>query len=222
MRRKTLSALLVAAIMIAGLSACNRKSELIDCIKNTGETQACIVGFNAPIKACLAKGGTSEECRDGHATQFKRDKYVGEYSGDEANGQGTYTWANGDKYVGEFQHNKRHGHGTTTWANGDKYVGEYSNGKRHGQGTITKLDGYEYVGGFRVEQYHGQGTVTFPSGEKYAGRWRLGRPHGQGTYTFTDIGKVAEGVYDAGCLGDFCITTLPRVLQDEGGGLADF
>ena len=72
---KILSALLVAAIMIAGLSACrsDNEQEFIDCIKNTGTTlltpatQACMDTYNGRIKACHAAGGTNEECKEKHA-----------------------------------------------------------------------------------------------------------------------------------------------------------
>ena len=54
---------------------------------------------------------------------------------------GTYTFASGDKYVGEYTDGERDGQGISIFARGDKYVGEYKDGKYHGQGTYTFASG---------------------------------------------------------------------------------
>ena len=164
------------------------------------------------------------------------NKYVGEFRVGKYHGHGTVTFPNGDNYVGEVKDDKYHGHGTLTWANGDKYVGEWRYGKRHGQGTGTfgpssqfagnkyvgewrddKMHGHatgtfatgnKYVGGFRENLMHGQGTFLWPNGSQYEGKFKGDKPHGQGTYTFADIGKVAEGIWENGCLKEFCIYEL--------------
>ena len=74
------------------------------------------------------------------------------------------TWANGDKYVGEFTDDKANGQGTITYPNGDKYVGEWRDDKMHGQGTYTYASGIKYVGEFRDDKRHGQGTMYAPGG----------------------------------------------------------
>ncbi|MEC8431166.1 MAG: hypothetical protein VXZ29_07375, partial [Pseudomonadota bacterium] len=45
----------------------------------------------------------------------------------QANGQGTYTYANGNVYVGEFRDNLFNGHGTLTYTDGRAENGIWSN-----------------------------------------------------------------------------------------------
>ena len=130
--------------------------------------------------------------------------------GNCANGQGTYTHANGDKYVGEFKDGKYNGQGTYTFGSGskyagDKYVGEYKDNKKNGQGTYTHANGNKYVGEFKDGKRNGQGTYTFGSGSKYAGDKYVGefkddKYNGQGTYTFANgnkyVGEYKDGKYN--------------------------
>ena len=48
----------------------------------------------------------------------KGDVYVGEFSDDQCNGQGIYTFAIGFVYVGEFRDDQYNGRGTFTFAGG--------------------------------------------------------------------------------------------------------
>ena len=122
----------------------------------------------------------------GTVTFSNGEKYVGEFRDGKYHGQGTYTFPESEKYVGEFRDGKYHGQGSVTFPNGGKYVGEFEDDKWNGQGTYTFPDGEKYVGEFRDGKYHGQGTLTVPDGEKYVGAWRDGRFNGQGTLTFPD------------------------------------
>ena len=47
----------------------------------------------------------------------------------------------GDVYVGEFSDNLPNGQGTFTFANGDVYVGEWLDAERSGQGTYISANG---------------------------------------------------------------------------------
>jgi hypothetical protein len=52
-----------------------------------------------------------------------------------------YTLANGEKYVGEFSYDKFNGQGTFTYLNGAKYVGEWKDSSFNGQGTYINALG---------------------------------------------------------------------------------
>ncbi len=90
-------------------------------------------------------------------SQFKGDKYVGEFKDGKFNGQGTYIHANGNKYVGEYKDDNKNGQGTYTWTDGDKYVGQFKDGKFNGQGTYKSRDGNTYVGEYKDDKRNGLG-----------------------------------------------------------------
>ena len=52
-----------------------------------------------------------------------------------------YTLANGEKYVGEFSYDKFNGQGTFTYFNGAKYVGEWKDSSFNGLGTYINANG---------------------------------------------------------------------------------
>ena len=104
--------------------------------------------------------------------------------------EGGVNWADGNKYFGEWRDDNFNGQGIYTWSNGDKYVGEW-----------------------RDNLLHGHGTFLWPNGNQYEGEWRDDKPHGQGAFTFSDIGKVAEEIWDAGCLREFCVNSLLDNLE---------
>ena len=100
-----------------------------------------------------------------------------------SNCQGTLTQPDGGKYVGEFKDGKANGQGTYTYADGNMlYVGEFKDGKQNGQGTLTRPDGAKHVGEFKDNQFNGQGTLTYPdSSAKYVGEFKDDKRNGQGT-----------------------------------------
>jgi hypothetical protein len=75
------------------------------------------------------------------AITLDNGNFVGEFKGGKANGQGTYTFANGNKYVGEFKGDIRNGQATYTFANGDKYVGQFGSDNFNGRGTYFAANG---------------------------------------------------------------------------------
>jgi hypothetical protein len=105
-------------------------------------------------------------------------RYVGEFTNDKKNGQGTYSWTDGRRYDGQFRDGKLDGQGTHTWPNGDKYVGEFKNDQPNGRGTYTFANGDILSGQFR-DGINGQGTLTSPNGAKYLGEFKSGLLTGQ-------------------------------------------
>ena len=71
---------------------------------------------------------------------------------DKANGDGTYTHANGAKYVGQWRDDKQHGKGLETWPDGAVYEGMYFEGKKNGHGKLTFADGSVYTGEFQMNE----------------------------------------------------------------------
>lgn len=77
------------------------------------------------------------------------DKYVGEWVGGKANGQGTYTSkASAAMYSGQFAADTFSGAGTMTWTNGAKFIGQWKNDSAV-SGTITYANGTTAVGTVR-------------------------------------------------------------------------
>ncbi len=70
----------------------------------------------AQLEAQLAE--TSSGSRIHTESYAGGDSYVGEMSGGQRHGLGTYTWSNGNRHVGEFRHDERHGLGVHQWADG--------------------------------------------------------------------------------------------------------
>jgi hypothetical protein len=121
--------------------------------------------------------------------------YIGETRAGNRTVQGTYTWAGGRAvYVGEFSDNKPNGQGTKTNSDGSIYVGEFRDGRLSGQATYTSADGSVYVGEFRDGRQSGQGTKTYSNGNVYVGRFRNGYLNGQGKITYAD-GSTRTGVW---------------------------
>ena len=105
--------------------------------------------------AWLKKDGTT--MRHGRGVYIdgasEEQKYEGEWSDDQMQGRGTFTYASGAKYEGEFLANKYHGHGSFTFPDGSVYVGEFKENQMHGKGLYTDPQGVEWKGKF----YNGTG-----------------------------------------------------------------
>jgi hypothetical protein len=126
---------------------------------------------------------------------FKGDVFEGEFQHGTANGQGTYTYANGNKYVGDFKGGLFHGQGAYTYADGGTYVGEYKDGNVNGQGTYTFANGEKHTGEWRDGKMYGQGTITWANGEKYVGEFKENKRNGYGINT-SSTGLRQEGIWE--------------------------
>ena len=163
-----------------------------------------------------------------------------------ANCFGSNTYADGAKYVGEWSDNKRNGEGTYTFADGDKFVGEWKDDNRNGQGTLYASNGSiisqgiwasdKFVRSAPVQQatapnqenerlraeaaeakkkqaatelppcppsgyFHNCfGNYTFASGDKYVGEFKDDKYNGQGTATLASgqkyVGEFKDGTYN--------------------------
>ncbi|CAK4067829.1 unnamed protein product [Aphanomyces euteiches] len=76
------------------------------------------------------------------------EKYTGEWSQDQMQGKGIYSFASGASFEGEFQNNMFSGHGEYRWSDGAMYSGEWVNSKMHGNGCYKDKDGVEWKGTF--------------------------------------------------------------------------
>lgn len=95
-----------------------------------------------------ATGGVWNQCF-GTKNYPNGDKYVGEWAGGKASGQGTYTSkASGAMYSGQFSADTFSGAGAMTWTNGAKFVGQWKNDSAV-SGTITYANGTTAVGTIR-------------------------------------------------------------------------
>lgn len=56
----------------------------------------------------------------------------GDTLGNERQGKGVHTGANGERYEGAWRRDKRHGQGTATFACGKSYTGDWLNDEAHG------------------------------------------------------------------------------------------
>lgn len=61
--------------------------------------------------------------------------YKGEWTENNMDGFGIYSWADGRKYQGYYKDDKKHGFGIYQWADGRVYAGNWSKGKQHGLGS---------------------------------------------------------------------------------------
>jgi hypothetical protein len=66
--------------------------------------------------------------------------------------------------------------------------------------------------GLLITVLNGQGSKTFADGDQYISNFKDDKRHEQGTYIFTDIGTVAEGVWESGCLKKFAFS----LFRSEG------
>ena len=74
------------------------------------------------------------------------DKYSGNWSADQMQGQGELFAQNGDRYCGYFKNGMKHDFGVMNYANGDKYEGSWQ------QNLISGADvSYIYANGDRFK-----------------------------------------------------------------------
>ena len=164
------------------------------------------------LPECVGNTRFWQDC-EGKEILSNGDEYVGEWSGGQRHGYGTYTSSTGNKYVGEWKDGNVNGWGTQTYQNGNEYVGDWLDGKKHGYGTFHQTDGIEYVGEWRNGKRNGLGKVTydldsfypgdeligvfsedvllrgvyrFANGAEYVGEFKNMNKHGLGVYTHED------------------------------------
>lgn len=146
------------------------------------------------------------EIREGKGEFIARDfRYVGSFSNDKREGEGTYTWANGDSYTGTFRNDEAHGSGTWVFARGDKYEGEIVRGKIIGKGVFTAMNGDRIEGTFKDSLADGNAVYRFANGDRYDGPMVAGKINGKGIYNsksgdrteahFVDGNAEGKGVY---------------------------
>lgn len=98
---------------------------------------------------------------------------VGEFKGDELNGQGKKTFVNGTVEEGEFKDDELNGPGKLTFADGTVLDGEFKDGWLC-QGKKTFLDGVSLEGEFKNNLLNGKGKVTLSDGKVVEGIYKNG------------------------------------------------
>ncbi|XP_032430868.1 radial spoke head 10 homolog B isoform X3 [Xiphophorus hellerii] len=112
---------------------------------------------------------------------LKIQRYKGETSDGQINGEGVASFHGGHEYKGIFSKGLMEGFGTFTQADGVKYEGDFVCNLPMGQGTFTWLDGSTYTGDISRGIRHGMGTYKCPrTGMSYSGQWDHGKRHGKG------------------------------------------
>lgn len=170
------------------------------------------------------EGDVRDGQRNGQGTlTYAEDQttYVGGWSVDKENGQGTRTIktaAGIDTLTGAWENGKIANVGTYVyqWANGERYEGAFASGKPAGQGEKRFLakDGTGAVikdeeGNSLFDVFTGlfaagaianqtEGIYTWYNGDRYAGAFVNGVPNGQGILAYANgdryVGQFAAGV----------------------------
>lgn len=90
-------------------------------------------------------------------------------------------------YNGEWSNNEKNGPGTYTWKkSGAIYDGEWKNNVRNGFGMYSLPDTAEggfkkvYAGGWLNDKKHGHGTFYYTAAKYYEGEWCEGMRSGWG------------------------------------------
>ena len=106
----------------------------------------------------------------------------------------------GEKYNGQWSNSQMNGQGTMEYSDGSVYEGNWEDGVRSGTGrfVLMKPDGEEvYTGEFKNDKFGGQGTLTKSNGAYYTGHWVEGTPTGRGEMKDPD-GRVFIGIFEDG------------------------
>ena len=146
------------------------------------------------------------------------NKYRGNWSKDQFNGEGILLSINGDfykgeftsgkmegigiyysskkkyKYLGEFKNNKFHGKGKLIYDDHTTYEGGFFDGYIEGEGNLLFIDGSYYKGNFEKNKFSGKGKFFFKNGRKYFGDWKDNAMDGLGTFTWDEDTKY-KGEY---------------------------
>ena len=118
------------------------------------------------------------------------------YHFDHIRSYGVMPFVNGDRYEGEWSHINPNGNGVMHYNNGDTYDGQWKNGKINGFGTYTwKNRGKSYRGEWKEACCNGRGKYTDWKGNVYDGEWRDDQMNGLVKYTSNTKGYTLESVF---------------------------
>ena len=161
--------------------------------------------------------------------------YMGDYRGDEREGEGEAKYRNGDSYNGAWVRGKRHGYGEYHYkSSGLVYQGDWTEDLKHGRGLVLfpngdKLDclwekdaltdgkgtvdyasvGCKYTGELKSAKQHGTGLLMYASKACYKGSFEADRRHGYGFIQYP-TGTLFEGQFEH----DY--STSPGLLHLKG------
>ena len=126
--------------------------------------------------------------REGYGElQTNRIHYIGEFKGDQLNGNGVIEFIKeGHKYEGEFKNNEINGRGIFRWKNGDIYEGEMTNGKMNGHGTYKYSNGQIYDGDYIDGLREGKGRIIVSNQVVYEGEFKGGHRIEQGNIIYSN------------------------------------
>lgn len=93
-------------------------------------------------------------------------------------GRASAVWSNGDRYDGEQSAGQFDGDGNFTSLTGDRIEGQWKNGALDGKARVAWANGDRYDGSWANGKQDGEGTEIWANGERYQGLWREGKPLG--------------------------------------------
>lgn len=137
------------------------------------------------------------------------DIYEGEWTDNNINGTGKYTFADNAVLKGIFLNNvfisgtytytnkkgtfiitinnkKKTGEIKAKLSRGDIYKGKVKKGKFSGTCSITYYDGDKYKGKVYKNKKSGQGKYTWTEGDRYIGKWENDKMSGTGKYYYNN------------------------------------
>ncbi len=162
----------------------------------------------------IQTGCISGDCADGEGVFGYADgsRYEGEFANARLDGQGTFYYANGDKYVGAFRNNYSHGKGVFFYADGTKTAGEWVEGEYYGESWVAL--GKE--GCVEGDCTNGEGTYVYRDGAaKYTGSFRDGLAAGRGICHYAE-GEYYEGEWANGSFNGLGILHLKDGREVKG------
>lgn len=122
------------------------------------------------------------------------DFYIGQISGNEANGAGLLFRKGFGWLKGNFIERRLDGIGTISSFDDYKYVGCVLNGQKSGKGEEVYSAGGSYKGEFCEDQKSGYGEYFFPDGGHYKGNFSESKLDGYGLFNWKD-GKTYDGYW---------------------------
>lgn len=166
-------------------------------------------------------GGTSPQSPPGVREEREEQvfgngaRYVGQWCGDQQDGEGIVTLPDGSQYRGQFVRGMAHGAGSFTTSGGDKYQGQWHSDQASGTGQYWGSDGRTYSGQWEGDTQHGHGTEISADGTRYEGDFRKGLKHGVGKFVWKD-GSVYDGQFNNNMIHGFGIYVWANGRRYEG------
>ena len=134
-------------------------------------------------------------------TDYKYDRYVGNWVDDRLEGEGT-AYRGKTVYKGHYRENMWDGHLEVTWENGARMTGYFENDVLKGEADFTYPNGNRYVGMIDVNNNwcrEGHGKLTKPDGTVLEGEFHNNQRNGLFTVSYPD-GSVTVEQYEDGKL----------------------